>query len=88
MVIRTRSVISHPPGVKPQRPSPEIRHTPANAQLQYTAYNETLIDIHITQNNMQEKLLLFLLKWKMPVCTRVFSSSLWLFSYNHYYYPK
>jgi hypothetical protein len=35
--IRTRSVLSHPPGVKPQRPSPEIKHTPANAQLQYTS---------------------------------------------------
>jgi hypothetical protein len=25
--IRTRSVLSHPPGVKPQRPSPEIKTT-------------------------------------------------------------
>jgi hypothetical protein len=38
--------------VKPQRPSPEIKHTPANAQLQYasTTYNGTLTDIHSTQN--------------------------------------
>jgi hypothetical protein len=39
--------------VKPQRPSPEIKHTPANAQLhihsQHT--NRTHTDIHITQNN-------------------------------------
>jgi hypothetical protein len=35
--IRTRSVLSHPPGMKPQRPSPEIKHTPANANLQYTS---------------------------------------------------
>jgi len=31
--IRTCSVLSHPPSMKPQRPSPEIRHTPANANL-------------------------------------------------------
>jgi hypothetical protein len=29
---------------------------------------------------MQEKLLLFILKWQMPVFTKVFLSSLWLFS--------
>jgi hypothetical protein len=38
--------------VKPQRPSPEIKHTPSNAQLQYTptTYNGTLTNIHSTQN--------------------------------------
>jgi hypothetical protein len=37
MAIRTPSVLSHPPGVKPQRPSLEIQPTPANAQLQHTS---------------------------------------------------
>jgi hypothetical protein len=33
--------------------NPEIKHTPANAQLQYTstAYNGTHTDIHITYRN-------------------------------------
>jgi hypothetical protein len=46
----------------------------------FTTYKRTHTDIHITQNDMQEKLLLFILKWQMPVITMVFLSSLWLFS--------
>jgi hypothetical protein len=35
-VFRDRSTLSRPPGMKPQRPSPEIKHTPTNAQPQHT----------------------------------------------------
>jgi hypothetical protein len=71
MAIRTRSVLSHPPGMKPQRPlKPEIKSTPANAQLhlqhKFTAPNRTHQDIHSTQKYMQVKLLLFVLI-KMPL---------------------
>jgi hypothetical protein len=67
MAIRTHNVLSHPPGVKPQRPSPEIRHTPAIANLQYTstAYKNT----HRHSFNaeyMHEKMLLFILM-KIPL---------------------
>jgi hypothetical protein len=39
--------------MKPQRPSPEIRHTPANANLQHTSttYKRTLTDIHLTHSH-------------------------------------
>jgi hypothetical protein len=38
--------------VKPQRPSPEIKHTPANATTAYiTAYKEHSQTSHSTQNN-------------------------------------
>jgi hypothetical protein len=79
--LRTRSVLSHPPGVKPQRPSPEIKQTPANALTHI--HSQHIKNTHRHPYNteyMQEKLLLIILKWKMPVFTMVFLSSLWLFS--------
>jgi hypothetical protein len=55
--------------MKPQRPSPEIRHTPANANLQHTSttYIKNTHRHSFNTEYMQEKLLLFVLKWKMPV---------------------
>jgi hypothetical protein len=49
--------------VKPQRPSPEIKYTPANENLPYTSttYKNTHRHPHNTEY-MQEKLLLFILK--------------------------
>jgi hypothetical protein len=67
--------------MKPQRPSPEIKHTPANA-LTYI-HSQHIKNTHrhpYNTEHVQEKLLLFILKWQMPVFTKVFSSSLWLFS--------
>jgi hypothetical protein len=72
--LRTHNVLSHPPGVKPQRPSPEIKHNSLQTYNHsiHLQNRRTLTDIHITQNDMQEKLLLIILKWKMLVFTKVF----------------
>jgi hypothetical protein len=54
--LRTRSVLSHPPGVKPQRPSPEIKQTPCKCTTTTYIYNiqRTHTDIHITQNQCRK----------------------------------
>jgi hypothetical protein len=62
MAFRTRSVLSHPPNVKPQRTST----LKSNTLLQmpnidtFIAYKRTHTYIHITQNIMQEKLLCYI----------------------------
>jgi hypothetical protein len=66
MAIRTRSILSHPPGVKPQRPlKPEIKQLLQMQNYKHTLqHKRTLTDIHSTQKYMQEKLLLFILNGK------------------------
>jgi hypothetical protein len=58
--------------MKPQRPlKPEIKQLLQMLAYIYNIHSQHKIehsqDIHITQKYMQEKLLLFILKWKMPL---------------------
>jgi hypothetical protein len=56
--------------VKPQRPSLEIMHAPANANLQHTSTTyihiiwRTLIDIHTTETIFAGKTIVYILNGK------------------------
>jgi hypothetical protein len=54
--------------MKPQRPSPEIKHTPANANLQYTSttYKNTHRHSFNTEIHAGKTASVYI-KWKMPV---------------------